>query len=144
MEPGRKAFYEYYSTLMEPWDGPASVSFTDGTVVGAVLDQVRNGANLHQRNLEKLAHPGHSGPLHIFTDAAGAALKFGVGLYNGLSVVMLADVVEAASRTLENPTPSRIQGHVQAHRQRQGNTDHQPGHQTGGEIIQYPMQTVGG
>ena len=41
MEPDRHAFYEYYSTLMEPWDGPASVSFTDGTVVGAVLD--RNG-----------------------------------------------------------------------------------------------------
>ncbi len=41
MDPDRTAFYEYYSTLMEPWDGPASVSFTDGTVVGAVLD--RNG-----------------------------------------------------------------------------------------------------
>lgn len=41
MEADRQAFYEYYSTLMEPWDGPASVSFTDGTVVGAVLD--RNG-----------------------------------------------------------------------------------------------------
>jgi glutamate synthase domain-containing protein 1 len=36
-----KAFYQYHSTLMEPWDGPASVAFTDGTVVGAVLD--RNG-----------------------------------------------------------------------------------------------------
>jgi glutamate synthase (NADPH/NADH) large chain len=41
MDDERRAFYEYYSTLMEPWDGPASVSFTDGTVVGAVLD--RNG-----------------------------------------------------------------------------------------------------
>lgn len=41
MDADRTAFYEYYSTLMEPWDGPASVSFTDGTVVGAVLD--RNG-----------------------------------------------------------------------------------------------------
>jgi glutamate synthase (ferredoxin) len=37
----RKAFYEYYSSLMEPWDGPASIAFTDGSVVGAVLD--RNG-----------------------------------------------------------------------------------------------------
>jgi glutamate synthase (ferredoxin) len=35
------AFYEYHSSLMEPWDGPASIAFTDGTVVGAVLD--RNG-----------------------------------------------------------------------------------------------------
>ena len=41
MDPERSAFYEYYATLMEPWDGPASVSFTDGTVIGAVLD--RNG-----------------------------------------------------------------------------------------------------
>ena len=41
MDPARKAFYEYHSALMEPWDGPASVCFTDGTVIGAVLD--RNG-----------------------------------------------------------------------------------------------------
>ncbi|MGE0591823.1 MAG: glutamate synthase large subunit [Vicinamibacterales bacterium] len=41
MDPARRAFYEYHSSLMEPWDGPASVAFTDGTVVGAVLD--RNG-----------------------------------------------------------------------------------------------------
>ncbi|EOM74276.1 glutamate synthase large subunit [Rhodococcus rhodnii] len=41
MDPARKAFYQYHSTLMEPWDGPASVCFTDGTVVGGVLD--RNG-----------------------------------------------------------------------------------------------------
>jgi glutamate synthase (ferredoxin) len=41
MEPERKAFYEYHASLMEPWDGPASIAFTDGTVIGAVLD--RNG-----------------------------------------------------------------------------------------------------
>jgi glutamate synthase (ferredoxin) len=41
MEPEKRAFYEYHSTLMEPWDGPASIAFTDGTMVGAVLD--RNG-----------------------------------------------------------------------------------------------------
>ncbi|MFM1965478.1 MAG: glutamate synthase large subunit [Actinomycetota bacterium] len=41
MDPARRAFYEYHSTLMEAWDGPANVSFTDGTVIGAVLD--RNG-----------------------------------------------------------------------------------------------------
>ena len=41
MDPARRAFYEYHSTLMEPWDGPALVSFTDGTQIGAVLD--RNG-----------------------------------------------------------------------------------------------------
>ena len=41
MDPARRAFYEFHAALMEPWDGPANVSFTDGTVIGAVLD--RNG-----------------------------------------------------------------------------------------------------
>ena len=41
MDPARRAFYEYHAALMEPWDGPASIVFTDGTVIGAVLD--RNG-----------------------------------------------------------------------------------------------------
>ena len=41
MDPARRAFYQYHASLMEPWDGPASMTFTDGTVIGAVLD--RNG-----------------------------------------------------------------------------------------------------
>jgi len=41
MDPARRAFYQFHSSLMEPWDGPASIAFTDGTVMGAVLD--RNG-----------------------------------------------------------------------------------------------------
>ncbi|HEY2500607.1 MAG TPA: glutamate synthase central domain-containing protein, partial [Mycobacterium sp.] len=41
MDPARRAFYQYHASLMEPWDGPASMTFTDGTIVGAVLD--RNG-----------------------------------------------------------------------------------------------------
>ena len=41
MDPARRAFYEFHSSLMEPWDGPACVAFTDGTKIGAVLD--RNG-----------------------------------------------------------------------------------------------------
>ena len=41
MDPARRAFFEFHSTLMEAWDGPASITFTDGTLVGAVLD--RNG-----------------------------------------------------------------------------------------------------
>jgi glutamate synthase (ferredoxin) len=41
MSPEKRAFYEYHSCLMEPWDGPASIAFTDGTKIGAVLD--RNG-----------------------------------------------------------------------------------------------------
>jgi len=41
MDPGRRAFYEYHAALMEPWDGPAAVAFTDGRQIGATLD--RNG-----------------------------------------------------------------------------------------------------
>ena len=41
MNAERKAFYEYHATMMEPWDGPASIAFTDGKVIGAILD--RNG-----------------------------------------------------------------------------------------------------
>jgi len=41
MDPVKKAFYEYHACLMEPWDGPASISFTDGKMIGATLD--RNG-----------------------------------------------------------------------------------------------------
>ncbi|RWK43495.1 MAG: hypothetical protein EOR47_34815, partial [Mesorhizobium sp.] len=41
MDQDRKAFYEYHAALMEPWDGPAAVVFTDGRQIGATLD--RNG-----------------------------------------------------------------------------------------------------
>ncbi|MDG2332599.1 MAG: glutamate synthase large subunit [Myxococcota bacterium] len=41
MDPERRAFYEYHSCMMEPWDGPASITFSDGRGIGAVLD--RNG-----------------------------------------------------------------------------------------------------
>ncbi len=41
MDDKRRAFYQFHSALMEPWDGPALIAFTDGTVIGAVLD--RNG-----------------------------------------------------------------------------------------------------
>lgn len=41
MDPDRRAFYEYHACLMEPWDGPAAIAFTDGRIIGATLD--RNG-----------------------------------------------------------------------------------------------------
>lgn len=41
MDATKKAFYEYHANMMEPWDGPASISFTDGKIIGATLD--RNG-----------------------------------------------------------------------------------------------------
>lgn len=41
MSQSKKDFYQYYATMMEPWDGPASIVFSDGDIMGAVLD--RNG-----------------------------------------------------------------------------------------------------
>src|ERR1700685_3814613 len=41
MKPEKRAFYEYHASLMEPWDGPAAIAFTDGKLIGAILD--RNG-----------------------------------------------------------------------------------------------------
>ena len=41
VSPDRRAFYQYHSALMEPWDGPAAVTYTDGRIVGTILD--RNG-----------------------------------------------------------------------------------------------------
>ena len=41
MDPDVRAYYRYHASLMEPWDGPASIAFTDGRVIGAILD--RNG-----------------------------------------------------------------------------------------------------
>jgi glutamate synthase (NADPH/NADH) large chain len=41
MDPAKRAFYRFHGAMMEPWDGPASIAFTDGTIIGAVLD--RNG-----------------------------------------------------------------------------------------------------
>ncbi|WP_028593319.1 glutamate synthase large subunit [Paenibacillus assamensis] len=41
MDPAKRAFYEYHSCMMEPWDGPAAMAFTDGVQIGAILD--RNG-----------------------------------------------------------------------------------------------------
>ena len=49
MEDYKKAFYEYHETMMEPWDGPASICFSDGIVVGATLD--RNGLRPSRYNL---------------------------------------------------------------------------------------------
>jgi len=51
MDERRRAFYEYHAAMMEPWDGPAAIVFTDGRQIGATLD--RNGlrpvALLHHR-----------------------------------------------------------------------------------------------
>ena len=53
-----KAFYEYHASLMEPWDGPAAVAFTDGRVIGAKLD--RNGLR-PGRYLVTIGRPGGDG-----------------------------------------------------------------------------------
>ncbi|HBS52564.1 MAG TPA: glutamate synthase subunit alpha, partial [Flavobacterium sp.] len=51
MSKEKKAFYEYNSCIMEPWDGPASIPFTDGNVIGALLD--RNGLRPSRYTLTK-------------------------------------------------------------------------------------------
>ena len=57
MDPARRAFWQFHASLMEPWDGPACVTFTDGTVVGAVLD--RNGLRPGRwwRTIDDRDHP---------------------------------------------------------------------------------------
>ena len=60
MAPDRRAFYEYHSCLMEPWDGPAMMSFTDGQILGGCLD--RNGASI-DRVIDAFGKPGSSLPL---------------------------------------------------------------------------------
>ena len=60
MSDDKKAFYEYHSCLMEPWDGPASMAFTDGTVIGAVLD--RNGLRPCRYRVTKDGLRDHGAP----------------------------------------------------------------------------------
>ena len=50
MSAERKAFYEYHAALMEPWDGPAAVAFTDGRQIGATLDRKRSAAGALYRH----------------------------------------------------------------------------------------------
>jgi len=69
MDADRKAFYEYHATFMEPWDGPASVAFTDGKYIGATLD--RNGLRPSRYSLTKddiLVMASEQGALEFPTD----------------------------------------------------------------------------
>src|SRR5262245_62316312 len=59
MSTEKKAFYEYHGTLMEPWDGPALIAFTDGRRIGAVLD--RNGLRPARRSEEHTSNSSHLG-----------------------------------------------------------------------------------
>ncbi len=58
MSDEKRAFYEYHASLMEPWDGPAAIAFTDGRVIGATLD--RNGLR-PGRLLDHARRHRHSG-----------------------------------------------------------------------------------
>ncbi|QKS72930.1 glutamate synthase large subunit [Paenalkalicoccus suaedae] len=69
IKPEKRDFYEYHSTLMEPWDGPAAVGFTDGRHVGAILD--RNGlrpARYYVTKSGMLVLGSEVGALDIFAD----------------------------------------------------------------------------
>ena len=74
MEQGKKDFYEYHSGLMEPWDGPASIVFSDGQYIGAVLD--RNGlrpSRYYVTHDDKVIMASEVGVLHV--DPANVKLK---------------------------------------------------------------------
>ena len=74
MSDEKKAFYEYHSTFMEPWDGPASIPFTDGQCVGALLD--RNGLRPSRYTVTKdgfVIMASETGVLEI--DPANVAMK---------------------------------------------------------------------
>lgn len=69
MDPKRRAFYQYHANIMEPWDGPASVCFTDGVQVGATLD--RNGLRPSRYTVTKddyLVMASESGVVDIDAD----------------------------------------------------------------------------
>ena len=72
--PDKRAFYEYHSCLQEPWDGPASISFTDGRYIGATLD--RNGlrpSRYYVTNDDRVLMASEVGVLQI--DPANVRLK---------------------------------------------------------------------
>jgi glutamate synthase (NADPH/NADH) large chain len=74
MAPAKKDFYEYHSALMEPWDGPASIVFSDGQYIGAVLD--RNGlrpSRYYVTHDDKVIMASEVGVLHV--DPANVKLK---------------------------------------------------------------------
>jgi len=58
MDPARRAFYEYHAAMMEPWDGPASIAFTDGRQIGATLDRKRPAALALHRHRGRSGHHG--------------------------------------------------------------------------------------
>jgi glutamate synthase (NADPH/NADH) large chain len=69
LDPKRRAFYQFHASLMEPWDGPACVTFTDGNLVGAVLD--RNGlrpGRWWQTSDDKVVLASEAGVLDIPAD----------------------------------------------------------------------------
>lgn len=66
MSPEKKAFYQYHSTLMEPWDGPTSITFTDGNQIGAILD--RNGlrpARYYVTNDDMIIYSSEAGVIDV-------------------------------------------------------------------------------
>ena len=83
MDRKKKDLYRYYSTMMEPWDGPAAIFFSDGEIMGAVLD--RNGLRPAARPLQgpKKSRFGGQGQQHRLQDAqngaAAAAVRVQIG-----------------------------------------------------------------
>ena len=130
MPPEKKAFYEYHASLMEPWDGPAAVAFTDGRLIGATLD--RNGLRparylITQDDLLMMASEtgvlpvepedvDYKGRLQPGQDAAGG---YGAGPHHPDEEIRSARLSSAALRRVAEgepdhaghlPKPSRVSG----------------------------------
>ncbi|WP_198517063.1 glutamate synthase large subunit [Tenacibaculum sp. SZ-18] len=75
MDEDKKAFYEYNSCIMEPWDGPASVPFTDGNFIGAVLD--RNGLRPSRYTVTKKGNVVMSSEIGVLNIKPENVLKHG-------------------------------------------------------------------
>jgi glutamate synthase (ferredoxin) len=138
--PERRAFYQYHSALMEPWDGPAAVTFTDGRLVGTILD--RNGlrparyvildnglvisaseAGSVEYHESQVVEKGRLGPGQIFCvdttrgrvmDDAEITLHFAArqpyDKWVQENLVSLAHVVKARAERGESSTPHGING----------------------------------
>ena len=107
MDPKHRAFYEFHSCMMEPWDGPANIAFSDGTVLGAVLD--RNGlrpARYWVTTDRRVIFASEVGVLHVPDDQIVAKGRLEPGrmfLIDTAQGTILDDQVVKDALAAENP-----------------------------------------
>ncbi|EUJ29167.1 glutamate synthase [Listeria floridensis FSL S10-1187] len=112
----RRAFYEYHATLMEPWDGPTSISFTDGRVIGTILD--RNGlrpARYYETKDHTIIYSSETGVVPvdpediIRKETVGAGEMLLIDLEAGR---MISDAELKADLMSQKPYRSWLDGHL--------------------------------